>query len=306
MWRFVSNTGRQASHGGPTPHKYDGPHPETVAKGLDAGASKKGIRFDTSFGAVQNSCEDAAAKAAETGCEMGGQGIERREILRFIGIASIAGTFPGFEKWSFACAQNHVHEAAATVPRAVGAYKSLFFSPQQFQMVEHLAEMIIPRDETPGAKDAGVAEFIDFMVANRVPVSAKRDIRCTQDAIELGTEAQIQFVAGLDWMNARSFSEFGKKFMDCSGEQQKRLLEELAYKAKFKPTTESGRQFFQLMRDYTVVGYYTTRIGLESLGYPGLRVVWPSLPGCPHPDDPEHIHLHEPGAPKSASANGAA
>jgi gluconate 2-dehydrogenase gamma chain len=230
---------------------------------------------------------------------MGGQGIERREILRFIGIASIAGTFPGFSKWSFACAQEHVHQAAAP-HKANGAYKPLFFSPQQFQMIEHLADMIIPTDETPGAKEAGVAEFIDFMVANRVPVSARRDIRCTQDAIELGNEAQGRFVSGLNWMDARSKSEFGHEFMECAPEQQKNLLEELAYKAKFKTTTESGRQFFQMMRDYTVVGYYTTRVGLEALGYPGLRVVWPSMPGCPHPNDPEHVHLNEPIKPAAA------
>jgi len=48
---------------------------------------------------------------------------------------------------------------------ANGAYKPLFFSSQQFQMIEHLTDMIIPTDETPGAKEAGVAEFIDFMVA---------------------------------------------------------------------------------------------------------------------------------------------
>ena len=227
---------------------------------------------------------------------MGGQGIERREILRYIGIASIAGTFPGFNKWAFACTQGHVNEAVAAPARpSAGPYKALFFTPQQFQMIEHLAEMILPGDDTPGAKEAGVAEFIDFMVANRVPVSAKREVRSTEDAVELGNEAQNRFLSGLDWMNARSKSEFGHEFMDCSSEQQKSLLEELAYKAKFKPTTESGRQFFQFMRDYTVVGYYTTRIGLESLGYPGLRVVWPSMPGCPHPNDPEHAHLREPG-----------
>jgi len=238
---------------------------------------------------------------------MGGQGIERREILRYIGIASIAGTFPGFNKWAFACSQNHVHEAVLAVAHASAApYKPLFFTPHQFQMVEHLAEMIIPADDTPGAKEAGVAEFIDFMVANRVPVSARRDVRSTQDAIELGNEAQNRFRSGLDWMNARSKSEFGKEFMECTGEQQKSLLEELAYKAKFKPTTESGRQFFQMMRDYTVVGYYTTRIGLESLGYPGLRVVWPSMPGCPHPNDPEHAHLQAPGATKVSAPSGAA
>jgi hypothetical protein len=83
--------------------------------------------------------------------------------------------------------------------------------------------------------------------------------------------------------------------MDCASEQQNNLLEEIAYKAKFKPTTESGQEFFQLIRDYTVVGYYTTKIGLESLDYPGLRVYWPSMPGCPHPEDLEHIHLDKTG-----------
>ena len=226
---------------------------------------------------------------------MGGQGIERREILRYIGIAAVAGPFPGFSRWAFACPQNHPQ----TSPRvASGAYKPLFFSPQHYRMVEHLAEMIIPEDDSPGAKKAGVAEFIDFMVANRVPVSTSRDIRSTDDAMAAGNEEQNRFLAGLDWMNARTRSEFGREFMECTPEQQNSLMEELAYKAKFKPTTESGRAFFQMMRDYAVVGYYTTEIGLKSIGYPGLRVVWPKMPGCAHPDDPEHANLREPASPE--------
>jgi hypothetical protein len=84
--------------------------------------------------------------------------------------------------------------------------------------------------------------------------------------------------------------------LECTPEQQNSLLEELAYKAKFRPTTEVGREFFRMMRDYTVVGYYTTKVGMASLGYPGLRTVWPKMPGCSHPDDPEHAHLREPGS----------
>jgi gluconate 2-dehydrogenase gamma chain len=224
---------------------------------------------------------------------MGGQGTERREILRYIGMAAVAGTFPGFSKWVFACPQDPP-ETTTTSHATAGPYKPMFFSPQHYRMVEHIAEMIIPEDETPGAKQAGVAEFIDFMVANRVPVSASHDIRSTEDAIEMGNEAQNRFISGLDWINARCNSEFGRGFMDCTPDQQNTLMEALAYKAKFEPTTESGRAFFQSIREYTVVGYYTTKIGLESLGYPGLRTVWPSMPGCTHPDDPEHANLPEP------------
>jgi len=221
---------------------------------------------------------------------MGGQGFERREILRYIGIASVAATFPGFRRWSFACPADPSHVPAPNAPET--SYKPLFFTPDQYRLIERFAEMIIPTDDTPGAKEAGVAEFIDFMVANRVAVSPHGEVRSTADAIRQGEEAQVQFVAGIDWINARSKSEFKKLFLDCAPEQQTSLLEELAYKAKFKPTTESGREFFQLIRDYTVVGYYTSRVGLESLGYPGLRSVWPKMPGCTHLNDPEHLHLN--------------
>jgi gluconate 2-dehydrogenase gamma chain len=220
---------------------------------------------------------------------MAGQGIERREALRYIGIASVAATFPGFSQWTFACS-DHLHGATPT-SGAVHPYKPLLFSSDHFRLVERLAEMIIPADDTPGAKEAGVAEFIDFMVANRIPVSARNEIRSTQDAIRAGEDAQVRFLAGLNWINAQSTSEFGQQFLDCSADQQKSFLEMLAYKTKLKPATESGREFFQMMRDYTVVGYYTSKIGLEALGYPGLRTAWPKMPGCTHPDDPEHAHL---------------
>lgn len=224
---------------------------------------------------------------------MGSQGFERREILRYIGMASVAATFPGFNRWRFACPAGPSHTPVAQ--EAPAFYQPLFFSPGQFRLIDHIAEMIIPADDTAGAKEAGVAEFIDFMVANRVAVSPRCEIRSTADAIRQGEDVQVQFVAGLDWINAHSKSKFEKQFLDCTSEQQTSLLEELAYKSKFSPVNEIGREFFHLVRDYTVVGYYTSKVGLESLGYPGLRSVWPKMPGCTHLDDPEHLHL---GTPK--------
>ena len=232
---------------------------------------------------------------------MAGQGIERRDALRFIGIASVAASFPGFSRWTFACSRDEHHSPAAAA--TAEPYKPLFLNPDHFRLVEHLCEMIIPADDTPGAKEAGVAEFIDFVLANRVPVNARDELRSTQNLIRAGEDAQHRFLSGLDWIDARSKSEFGREFLDCSTVQQQTFIESLAYKAKFKPTTESGREFFQMLRDYTVVGYYTTKIGLESLGYPGLRTVWPKMPGCTHPDDPEHVHLPKPGEAKSAALN---
>jgi len=220
---------------------------------------------------------------------MAGQSVDRRLILRYMGLASAAASFPGFHRWAFAFAQ---HPGPAESPReGPKIYQSLFFSPAQFAMVEHLADMILPADETPGAKEAGVAEFIDFMLAKRVAVVSREEMRTTQDKLFAGSQMQVRFVTGLGWLDAQSKYQFGVEFLQASTEQQNDLLEELALPAKYKPQTAEGREFFQLMRDYTVAGYYTTRIGLESLGYPGLRMFWDKMPGCSHPDDPEHAHL---------------
>jgi hypothetical protein len=221
---------------------------------------------------------------------MAGQGIERRRILRYIGIASVASSFPGFRQWTFACSHDW---HAAPVRSPATPYQPLFLSAEQFRLVERLTEMIIPADDTPGAKEAGVAEFIDFMLANRVPVADREDSRSVEETLRWGTAAQVRFSGGLDWLNARSKSEHQQAFMDCTSAQQTALLEEIAYRSKFTPSTKRGREFFQLLREYTVVGYYTSKVGLEGLGYPGLRTAWPKMPGCSHPDDPEHVHLSE-------------
>jgi gluconate 2-dehydrogenase gamma chain len=226
--------------------------------------------------------------------------MDRRLVLRYMGLASVASSFPGFQRWAFAFARHPSGHPAGTelFQGPVKTYQPLFFSPAQFALVERLSEMILPTDDTPGAKEAGVAEFIDFMVAKRAAVVSREELRTTQDKIFAGNQIQVRFVTGLGWLDAQSKFQVGTEFLKASAEQQNALLEELAYPAKYKPHTEEGREFFQLVRDYTVVGYYTSRIGLENLGYPGLRMVWDKMPGCTHPDDPEHAHLK---APDSAS-----
>jgi gluconate 2-dehydrogenase subunit 3-like protein len=221
---------------------------------------------------------------------MGGQTIARREIVRLLGIAAVAATFPGFSRWSFAgTAEEPAPAGDGLVSRN---YRPLFFSPLQLELIEHLAEMIIPADDTPGARQAGVGEFIDFMVANRVPISGSGHPDSPRDsAVAFGSELQRQWLEGLAWIDAHCTYEFGRDFLKCSAAQQDAVLTALAYKSKYTPATEPGREFFRLLRDYTVTGYYTSRIGMESLGVPGLRSAWDRPPGCPHQDDPEHRRL---------------
>jgi len=192
---------------------------------------------------------------------MAGQGVQRREILRIMGTAAAAAQFPGFSKWVFAC--GHVGNAKLQIKPA--AYHPQFFTGAEYAMVECLADIIIPNDGTPGAKDAGVAEFIDFMVAS-------------------DPEVQYGFRTGLTWLNVQAERTYGKRFTELQPDQQTSLLEPLGFKAKAHPGEEDGVRFFRMMREYTVTGFYTSEIGYKELDNPALKF-YAESPECPHKGD---------------------
>jgi gluconate 2-dehydrogenase gamma chain len=198
---------------------------------------------------------------------MAGQGIRRREVLRILGTAASAAQFPGFSKWAFAC--GHIGNAALQIKPA--DYRPQFFTAAEYAMVERLAEIIIPSDGTPGAKEAGVAEFVDFMVAS-------------------DPEVQYGFRMGLAWLNAHAEQTDGKRFVELTPEQQSSLLEPLGFKDKARPGEETGRHFFRMMREYTVTGFYTSEIGYKELDNPALKF-YAESPECPHKGDPQHAHV---------------
>jgi len=198
---------------------------------------------------------------------MAGQGVQRREILRIMGTAAAAAQFPGFSKWVFAC--GHVGNAKLQIKPT--AYHPQFFTGAEYAMVERLADIIIPNDGTPGAKDAGVAEFIDFMVAS-------------------DPEVQYVFRTGLTWLNVQAERINGKQFLDLTPDQQSSLLEPLGFKDKALPGEEDGVWFFRTMREYTVTGFYTSEIGFKELDNPALKS-YAESPECPHKGDREHAHI---------------
>jgi hypothetical protein len=208
---------------------------------------------------------------------MAGQAPSRREVLQALTLAGVASTFSGFSRWSYALGEEtnpHRHQDAP-VQIAHGIYSPQFFYPNEYHTVEVLADLILPATEVrshpmqPGAKDAGVAEFIDFMVYSDPSI-------------------QAQFREGIAWLDKASRPT--ASFTALSADQQNALLERLAYKAKYRESEKAGQQFFALFRKYTVMGFYTSRVGLESLDYPGLKL-YSESPGCTHEGNPEHIGL---------------
>lgn len=215
---------------------------------------------------------------------MAGQGPSRRELLQALALASAASSFSGFTRWSFAYAENAAHGAAVLPePAPQSIYRPQFFTAAEYKSIDLLSALILPatgdpalandsesKDKMkPGAREAGVAEFIDFMVFSDPAL-------------------QPQFRSGLQWMDKASAP--AATFAGLPSQQQDSLLQRLAYSAKHRADEKDGQVFFKLMRKYTVMGFYTTRIGLEALDYPGLTF-YGSSPGCTHDGNPEHVGL---------------
>jgi len=201
---------------------------------------------------------------------MAGQDLQRREMLRIMATAAAASNFPGFAKWSFICSHDHADPAQIRPEK----YQPLFFSPSEYSVVERLTELIIPSDSTPGAKEAGVAEFVDFMVAH-------------------DTEQQYPMRLGISWLNAHCERLFSRAFLALAEAQQISVLEPLEYKARYRDGEEDGRKFFATIKELTVMGFYTTEIGYKEIDNPALKF-YSHSPACPHPNDPEHKHLPPP------------
>jgi hypothetical protein len=203
---------------------------------------------------------------------MAGQGVERREVLRMMAKAAAAAQFPDFSRWVFACS----HQTGIALQIRPAKYEPRFFTVAEYDTLVRLTELIIPADGTPGAREAGVSEFIDFMVWNDPSI-------------------QYRFRTGLTWLNARSQVLHGAPFNSLDATQQSDLLQHLAYRKHYRSGEEDGRAFFSLVRDYTVMGFYTSRIGLEELDFPGLKM-YSESPECPHTGDPEHKQLKKANA----------
>jgi gluconate 2-dehydrogenase gamma chain len=204
---------------------------------------------------------------------MANQGSDRRTVLAMLAKAVAASQFPGFSRWAFG--RQHEHgSSAALAPRAAN-YQPSYFSPSEYRTIDILTGLIIPQDESPGAQEAGVSEFIDFLAAN-----GEEEIRQPMRN-------------GLEWLDLAANKGYGTSFTRLSAEQQIELLKSVAYRDRALPGDREGQTFFRLIRRYTVMGYYTSHVGLKELDYPGLEF-YSQSPACPHTDDPEHRHLPAP------------
>lgn len=143
-----------------------------------------------------------------------------------------------------------------------GDWIPAFLTPEQGALVAEVAEILIPRTDTRGAKDVGVPSFIDTIL---------KDCYSKPD--------QDRYLSGLQQFDARAREAHGKAFVDLDPQQQVTLVREFhdaAVKTARDHELVNGRDqrpFILMTKELTMLGYFTSEIGatqiLQYIAVPG-------------------------------------
>lgn len=140
----------------------------------------------------------------------------------------------------------------ATAPDYISGEAS-YLSAAQRKIIAAMAEVIIPRTDTPGAIDAGVPRFIELMAADWLN-DAERAI----------------FDAGLDDMETRIPADYGKPFDQLPPDRQLAIMEQLedaASDSSWYAFADVQRQFNSeapficQVKELTIFGFFTSEVG---------------------------------------------
>ncbi len=189
--------------------------------------------------------------------------ISRRDILKSLTLGAVASSVLRVIP---AQAAEYAHNmvAAEKAATAEGTYAPKFFSPKDFKTLQVLCQTIIPADaDSGGAMEAGAPEFIDLLTSEN-------------------PKYQLQLGGGLMWLDAACMDRYDKPYLDCTSEQQKEILDAIAYSknAEKDPGLSPGVEFFAFLRGMTADGFFTSQIGIKYLGYVGNTYLL-SFNGCP-------------------------
>lgn len=187
--------------------------------------------------------------------------LSRRQALKII--AGSVGVAIGCPTSKGAVICGRMQDSALGSAATSSPYSPKHFNSEQMQTLDALSEIIIPQDgHSAGAHAARVNEYMDEVMFG----SSK--------------EQKLLWQEGLAALDKMAALRQGKKFRDCSTEQQRSLVEQMS-EPKDYPTTIEQR-FFVAVKTATVEGYYTSEIGIhQELEYQGDDVLR-DFEGCKH------------------------
>jgi hypothetical protein len=186
----------------------------------------------------------------------------RRESLKIIGAIGTTCAFPFSADELYG---QHVHRPDKTPLEPAGPYTPKVFTTREFETLSHMAEAIIPATGTPGAIGAGVPQYIDQVVS-------------------ANPEHEKAFREGIIWIDKESVRRFGVAFAKVAEAQQAELLTPLSEAVDAGKKLNAPERFFELVKNLTADGYYTSQAGLvQELGYAGNTVL-EKFPVCELPE----------------------
>ncbi len=189
--------------------------------------------------------------------------MNRRDSLKALGIGAISTT-----ALLDACKPNNnklaedTSDVKATTPDEAGRQpfevertkkleEEKFFTAHEMATITVLGDIIIPKDARSGsASDAKVPEFIEFIVKDM-------------------PEHQTPMRGGLRWLDIQCLQRYNKTFADAASSEQLEMVTAIAYPKKAKPEMSQGVSFFNLIRNLTATGFFTSKMGIEDVGYLG-------------------------------------
>ncbi|MEM8899235.1 MAG: gluconate 2-dehydrogenase subunit 3 family protein [Bacteroidota bacterium] len=197
--------------------------------------------------------------------------MDRRESLKSLLIGGLAGSALLGSGCQTEAAPQEVETSSfpvygrtpSEIERDEKLLQEVYLNEHELATIAVLCDIILPASDTAGsASEAEVPEFIEFIV---------KDL----------PRHQLPMRGGLMWLDQESNSRFNKVFIDCTDEEQIAIVEDIAYPDPDgkKPLMSHGIKFFDLMRNLTLTGYYTSKMGIEDLGYKGnMPNVWDGVP----------------------------
>lgn len=196
--------------------------------------------------------------------------MNRRESLKAIGLTTISAGIlldackPKTEEKAATKTtdkDDSIDRQASEIERDKKLKAETFFTPHEMATITVLGDIIIPKDERSGsASDAKVPEFIEFIVKDM-------------------PDHQLPMRGGLRWLDVQSLNRYGNPFKDCASAQQIELVDAIAYPAKAKPEMQQGVAFFNRMRNLVASGFFSSKMGMDDLGYVGNRPnQWQGVP----------------------------
>jgi gluconate 2-dehydrogenase gamma chain len=134
-------------------------------------------------------------------------------------------------------------------------YKPEFFTKEQAGTISELAEIILPRTTTPGAKDVGVPGFIDRMLKE-----------------VYSPEEKEKFLTGLTEFEQDAKSEYKSSFISLDKEQQVALVKKHHDKALagskdsgatgwWNAGSDTDKPFILKVKELTLIGFFTSKPG---------------------------------------------